>query len=214
MVQYADKYLNNKLKRSKAIDFNINRDLSVRPEQLEAVEHVQPIKAINADNLTKDMEQQLLANQEYQQAMQRRQVIERPSHKILQTAQAPRNIKDSFPYQIYEEQSQQAMLVKPALISKEGPAMIVLSTDMTGTMISEKILLTPNQVPANNLLQIFIFLAYHEATTPQLYRDNFGAMLELMQHYDIHAALPTDFFAENGEKYGKIKSFLQKIIDD
>lgn len=186
----------------------------MRPEQLEAVEHVQPIKAINADNLTKDMEQQLLANQEYQQAMHRGPAIERPRAKTLQITQGAQNIKDSFPYQIYEEQSQQAMLVKPALISKEGPAMIVLSTDMTSTIVSEKIMVAASQAPANNLLQIFAFLAYHEPMIPTLYRDSFSDVLMLMKQHDIRAKLPHDFFTEHRAKNSKTKTFVQKIIDN
>lgn len=160
------------------------------------VNKVNPIQSVGGDNLTKDLNQQLLAHAEQQaQAYQLNRTATRKyqANKDVTALNTP-SLLDDFPYQLKNELSGQAIYAKVDFTAqKKTPTMLVASINLAGALHATKIKIDDIKLNHTTLAALFALFAYQEPGDKDQYSAGCLRLNEALAIIDVQMEL--DFTA-------------------
>lgn len=157
-----------------------------------AVQKIPPVQAPNSDNLTKDLNQQLLAHKEQLAA---KAYPELENRRMLSAEDAKKKISlnpilATFPYAVISEESGQQIYVKPLPMAMTSePAMVVVGVDLLGQSTTAQIKIKHINQKRCTLAQLYAQAAYNEPIDQKAFTDIEMKIAATMATIDINVHL-------------------------
>lgn len=170
----------------------ISRSAQVNQQLIQPVLPVNKVNPIIGDNMTKDLNQQLLAHKEEQ--AQARKLQKNANRKYQDnketTALNTPSLLNDFPYQLKNQASGQALYAKVDFTAKKNcPTMLVASIDLAGALNATKIKIKDIRLNQTTLAALFALIAYQEPGDKPAYGAGCLRINEAMTIIDVQRKL-------------------------
>lgn len=150
---------------------------------------IKPVESPGADNVTKDLNEQMLARKEEERAKKNLYVTKykkSDKNKNQETINKTNSILVDYPYSIFDDISNQKIYAKKDPTDQKGETMLVISLDCKQNYFAKKVNVKKIDNMNCSLSEIFAFISYKEINDNKLYVRTTIKILEKLNNFNVN----------------------------